>query len=189
MASLDDETKANIEVLKALDEAIEKGPWEHSPFFKGIGKKLRDLRDKFQQELGLDNIDIFQLETISIDDSQYTEVYVSLYQAEGTNIRKWLSVIVSLAGLVVSRPIYKNEEDIKAAIRAKEYKQNDGYVVVKVLKEDVMPLTDDNPRLDKEGRELLMLREGAIKLQNIIRFVHMSGEYLFTNNTLVKQIA
>jgi len=189
MASLDDETKANLEILQALNEAIEKGPWEHNLFFRGIGKKLRDARDRFQRELGLD--ELLKTEEIQINanaaDQQYTEVYISLYQSEGANMQRWASVIGSLVGHSISRPVYKAEEDIQAAIRAKDYKLNDGYVAARVKSNLILSPYGDKPPLDRFGRELLILREDAVQLENILYFVHVSGRYTLSKGTLIKQ--
>lgn len=192
MVSSDEETKVNLEILKALDEAISKGPWEHNLFFQGIGKKLRELRDRFQQELGLENLQAEASasnlqEVLSHQQTSFLEVYISLYQAEGVNIRKWSTVVTALVGHSVSRPVFKKEEDIQAAIRAKTYKQNDAYVVVKVREEDILKSPTGQPILDREQRELLMLREGSVKLANIVRFVHLSGEYIYREGSLIKQ--
>lgn len=189
MASLDEETKTNLEILKSLDEAIQTGPWEHNLFLMGVGKKLRELRERFQQEAGLGGVaEDGTAAQQALGEGEYFDVYISLYQAEGNNIRKWFGVVTSLAGHSVSRPVYKKEEDIQAAIRAKEYKQNDAYIVVKIREKDLLIIPGEKPRLDREGRELLILKENAVKLENIIRFVHLSGEYILSENTLVKQI-
>ena len=189
MASLDDETKANLEILKALNEAIEKGPWEHNLFFRGIGKKLRDARDRFQRELGLDEL-LKAEESGAADaaeiDHNYTEVYISLYQSEGANMQKWASVIGSLVGHSISRPVYRKEDDIQAAIRAKDYKLNDGYVAVRIKNNLILKPYGDKPRLDRFGRELLILREDAVLLENIIYFEHVSGRYTFSKGILTK---
>jgi len=187
MAFLDDEKKANLEILKSLDEALEKGPWESSLFLKGIGKKLKDIRDKFKEEMGLEEANASHLAQLT-PEVQLIEVYISLYQSEGNNIRKWHSVVATLVGHSVSRPVYKNEQDIVNALKAKDYKINDAYVVVKVKPEHILLPTTDRPHVDREGRELLTLREGAIKLENIVRFVHISGEYKLIQNALVKQL-
>ncbi len=188
MASLDEETKANIEILKALNEAIEKGPWEHNLFFRGIGKKLRDARDRFQRELGLEQLlSVEPLENaVSETDQQLMEVYISLYQSEGANMQRWASVIGTLVGHSVSRPVYKSEEDIQTAIRAKEYKLNDGYVAVWVKIDSILKPYGDKPPLDRFGRELLVLREDAVQLSNILYFVHQSGRYSLERGVLVK---
>lgn len=191
MSSLDEETQANLEILKALNEAIEKGPWEHSPFFRGIGKKLQDLRNRFIQETGLEGIDLEQLQVKIIENTRFDDhlkVYILLYQSEGINIRKWFNVVTSLVEHSISRPVYKNEEDVKAAIRAKENKQNDAYIEVKVRKQAIYPSNNEKPRLDRDGRELLLLHDGAIQLKNITRFMHISGEYTLCEHSLIKQI-
>ncbi len=189
MVSADDETKANVEILKALNEAIEKGPWEHNLFFRGIGKKLRDARDRFQRELGLDELlRAEEMQVGGMDANQdFAEVYVSLYQSEGANMQKWASVIGTLAGNSISRPVYKNEDDIQAAIRAKDYKINDGYVAVKVRTAHILKPYGDKPPLDRFGRELLVLREDAVQLEYILYFVHLSGRYIYSRGILIKQ--
>lgn len=184
-----DKLEASLKVLKALDEAIKNGPWEYNLFFRGIGKKLRDARENLVKKLGLEEY-AKEEERIaseaSLTEGQYTLVYVSLYQAEGANLQKWQSVVNTLAGYNVTRPVYQNEEDIKNAIRAKEFRQNDAYAIVKIRKDDIMPVFADKPPSDRHGHPLLVLREGAIKLENIQQFVHQSGQYTFRNGVLTK---
>lgn len=191
--ALDEETKANLEVLKALNKAIEEGPWEHNLFFQGIGKKLRDLRDRFQDELGLhehlEQNNPVQPGAIqgTTSQNQLIDVYVSLYQAEGANLQKWGVVVNSLVGHSLTRPVYKNEEDIKELIRSKDYKNNDAYVAVRIRLEDIYPPIPDKPLVDRLGHELLVLRDNVIKLENILYFVHVSGRYLLHNRTLIRE--
>nr|3FXD_A Chain A, Protein IcmQ [Legionella pneumophila str. Corby]3FXD_C Chain C, Protein IcmQ [Legionella pneumophila str. Corby] len=47
---LSDEQKETI--LKALNDAIEKGPWDKSNFLRVIGKKLIAIRDRFLKRIG-----------------------------------------------------------------------------------------------------------------------------------------
>lgn len=186
MALSDEELRANLEVLKELDELLADGPWEHNLFFKGIGKKLKDARDHFVAELGLEQKTVATPTEQDQTNSDYQEVYVSLYQAEGANIAKWQTVVNSLAGFNITRPIYKNESDIKNAIRAKSFQQNDAYIAMRVPKDYV--LTPFNtPATDRNGFELVVLKEGTMKLENITRFVHQSGEYEFRNYGLHKK--
>lgn len=192
---MDEETKANLEVLKALNEAIEKGPWENSLFFKGIGKKLRDVRDRFQNEMGLAEFmdeggeSKKKDQNLAIENSKLATVYISLYQAEGSNLQKWGAVVNSLIAHTLSRPVYRNEADIQAMIRAKDYKMNDAYIAVKVKEEDIIKSTDEKPVVDRLGHELLLLREGALRLQNIIAFTHLSVKYHFSGGTLTRDVA
>jgi len=186
---LDDEAKANIEILKALDDVIQKGPWEHNLFFRGIGKKLRDIRDRFENELSLGEL-IDQLENKSpaaATTEQFLTVYISLYQADGSNIQKWASVISSLEGHSISRPVYRNEEDAQTAIRSKEFKLNDGYIAVRIRQEHILQIPGGKISQDKLGHELLVLREDAVHIKNILYFVHQTGRYTLHNGTLIKQ--
>lgn len=187
MALSKDELEASLKILQALDETIAKGPWEHNLFFKGVGKKLLEARERFVRELGLEDHTENKTEIVDESAKTFTEVYVSLYQAEGTNISKWQTVVNTLAGYNLTRPVYKKEEDIQKAIRSKEFKQNDAYVVVKVLTSDIMPPLTEKPPLDRHGHELLVLKEGAVHQENISRFVHSSGDYIFSNKVLIKK--
>lgn len=188
MALTEEEIKASLEILKILDEAIETGPWDHSLFFKGIGKKLRDARERFVHELNLDELLAEKpVAAIAQERTDLIEVYISLYQSEGGNIAKWQSVVSTIAGYSMTRPVYRNEADIQEAIRAKEVRHNDAYVVVRIHKEDILPPFTEKPPVDRHGHELLHLREGSVRLENIVRVVHSSGQYDFRNGMLIKR--
>jgi intracellular multiplication protein IcmQ len=193
MALTDEEVQKSLEVLKAIDKALGEGPWDKSLLLKAIGKKLQDARERFIEDLDLQKI-IDQVSTSQATAIQqttlgadFTEVYVSLYQAYGSNIPKWATILTSLTQLSITRPIYKNEEDIKASIRGKDFQANDAYVAVKIRKDDVMPAPGDKVPVDRFGRELMMLKENVIRPENITRFVHLTGEYRFVNGALVKK--
>lgn len=191
MSLSDEELRKYLDILTALDKTIEEGPWEETLFLRGIGKKLKEARERFVRDSGLDKYtDPSQtshpVAGLAAQDAQAIDVYVSLYQAEGVNIRKWAIILNSLPALSITRPIYKNEEDIQAAIRTKTYQINDAYAVVRINKDDMLKPTDDKPPVDRYGRELLVLREGAVRTENVVRFIHTSGVYQFRNGMLVK---
>jgi intracellular multiplication protein IcmQ len=193
MALTDEEVQKSLDVLKALDQAIEGGPWDKSLLLKAIGKKLQDAREKFIEDLDLQEA-IKQasapqagLNQQAILGEDFVEVYVSLYQAQGANIPKWAAILVSLTQLSITRPIYKNEEDMQASIRAKAFQANDAYVVVKIRKDDVLPAPGGKVPVDRFGRELMVLKENVIRPENITRFVHLTGEYRFVNGELIKK--
>lgn len=191
MALTEEELKKSLEVLKALNDAIEGGPWEKSLFLTGIGKKLNDIRARFIQDLDLEEIlaKSTAAQTAAaqpLEDTESTEVYVSLYQAEGANINKWAAVVTSIAQLSINRPVYKNAEDANAAIRAKTYQTNDAYAAVKIRRADILKPVDGKVPLDRSGRELLVLREGAIRSANVTLFTHVSGQYRYANGGLIK---
>lgn len=178
------------EVKKILDKGIQEGPWQANLYLKGIKKKLEELRDQFEADVGLDQLN---RESCNSNDPQghglnnITEIYISLYQSQGSNIQKWQEVIASLVRYSMGRPIYKDEDDVRAATHLTDRNPNNAYVVLKVNDDAILADSLEQPRVDREGRKLLMLKEGAITLHNIVRLVHASGHYKLVGNFLVKQ--
>jgi intracellular multiplication protein IcmQ len=87
---------------------------------------------------------------------------------------------------MISRPIYADEEDIKALLRTKENKANEGYVSMYISQSDILPLQSDKIPVDKLGKPLLTLKDKSLSLDNINRFVHKSGIYQYSQGRLVK---
>jgi len=194
MALSDETIKKALDLLKALDDAVTHGPWEESLFLRGIGKNLQNVRNQYVHDLGLEEFLKESTNSTVVDSSlesagEFAEVYISLYQAEGANMSKWAVIVSSLAQISISRPIYKNEIDIDATIRSKAYKVNDAYVVVKVRNTDIITPPEGKVPVNRYGRELLILRENAVRPENVTRFVHVSGQYYFANGILHKNPA
>ncbi len=187
MLHSEQEISVVLEIKKILDEGIKEGPWQANLFLKGIKKKLEELRDQFAEEVGLNQLKNGLEGTLTEQNNHTTDVYISLYQSQGSNIHKWQEVIASLARYSMGRPIYKEEDDVRAATRLSDRNPNNAYVIVKVNADTIVPDSSEQSRYDREGRKLIMLREGAIFLHNIVRLVHTSGEYKLVGNFLVKQ--
>ena len=90
---------------------------------------------------------------------------------------------------MISRPIYADEEDIKALIRTKENKINEAYVSMYISQSDILPLPADKIPVDKLGKPLITLKDKSLSLDNINRFVHESGSYQYSQGRLVKNSA
>jgi intracellular multiplication protein IcmQ len=188
MAYSAQEIKVALEVKKILDEGIQCGPWQANLFLQGIKKKLEELRDQFVAHVDLEHY-VDQKENFATALNQnVTEVYISLYQSQGVNIHKWQEVIISLVRYSIGRPIYQDEEDVKAATRLTDRNPNNAYVVVRVNSDAILPDSIEQPRVDRAGRKLITLQEGAITLHNIVHLVHATGQYKFVGNFLVKQV-
>ncbi|KTD65868.1 Dot/Icm secretion system protein IcmQ [Legionella shakespearei] len=180
----------NEAILKALNDAIEKGPWEKSNFLKVIGKNLTDVRDDFLNQLGASSHAQLKAEShlanrIALRSGQQ-EIYVSLYSADGVNIQSWEKIVINLPRQMISRPIYADEADIKAMLKTKENKQNEAYVAIYINQFDILPLSADKAPVDKLGKTLLSLKDKTLSLDNISRFVHVSGVYRYERGRLVK---
>lgn len=180
------EIKRRLVVL--LDELLEKDYWQDSLFLKAAEKEIRELRTRIISDPRLKDFSGEPLQTPSqtIQNSANVPVYVALYQADGTNFVKWAQVLSALPALSISRPIYKNESDIKTCMRAIEKKQNHGYAIVMVEPKDILSQPGNSPK-DRNGFELLIIKEKSIKLENIASFIHVTGNYSFVNGQLTYQ--
>lgn len=176
------EIKRRLVVL--LDELLEKDYWQDSLFLQAAEQEIRSLRSKIVAD--------FQLVAL-LGESQSAkqpvsanslQIYVALYQSDGSNFTKWAQMLSAIGALSISRPIYRYERDIKSCMRGMEKKPNHAYAVISVKSEDV--LSDaGNPPKDRHGHELLMIKDKGIQANNIISFVHLTGRYTFENGTLI----
>lgn len=186
MLHTEQEIKVALEIKRILDEGIKTGPWQANLFLKGIKKKLEALRDEFVVKVGLDRHEQIASNLLE-SNSEVTEVYIALYQSQGNNIHKWLEVVTSLVNYTMGRPIYKDEKEVQAAIRLNDKNVNQAYVAVKVSPDAILLEPAEQSRTDREGRQLIRLHETAIQLKNVVRLVHVSGQYKLIRNFLVKQ--
>lgn len=200
MAKEDEHTEKKIlkELIAALERAIERGPWQRGLLFQAIGKKLRHLRGRFARELPADSSHSNEENSTLRSDGMKSSpqksseedsliVYLSLYMNAGDNIQKWEKLLGTLPSSIVTRPIYKNEEDLRAALRPKENKINDAYISVRIRATDLIHPPGNTPPMDRYGHPLLIVRQGAVQSENILTFMHRSGRYLFTDGRLVRQ--
>jgi intracellular multiplication protein IcmQ len=190
MVAINHERELDHELIKILDQMIEEGKWESSLFLQATVSELRKMRENFATEL---NVHESQQETQHADamaqqksSEDLTEVYMALYAANGKDIKRWEQVLNSLTRHSVSRPIYKTEEDVKDVIRAKDLSVNDAYIAIYIHKTDIIPPPNDKIPQDRYGHGLLVLRHGAIRIENITRFIHDSGVYTFKGGMLIK---
>lgn len=178
-------------ILKALDDAIDQGPWEESNFLRVIGKNLREIRQNFANTIGAGSEhNGVKKETIrSMQPEQRAdqqEVFIGLYSTEGNNLQAWERILANLPRQMISRPVYINEQDIKNLIKSKEKKINEAYVAIYINQNDILQMAADKAPTDRFGRPLLALKDRTLNLNNITRFVHLSGVYYYSKGRLIK---
>ncbi|WED43620.1 Dot/Icm secretion system protein IcmQ [Legionella cardiaca] len=181
-------------ILKALDEAIEQGPWEESNFLRVIGKNLREIRQNFANYLGNDSsADKIKTEAKGVNRKVQREgeqeVFIGLYSTEGNSIQAWERILANLPRQMISRPIYINEQDVRNLIKSKEKKINEAYLAIYINQGDILQMPPDKALTDRFGRPLLALKDKTLNLDNVIRFVHLSGTYHYVKGRLVKNLA
>ncbi len=185
-----DDPELNRKLLQAIDDAIAQGHWQDGLFFEVSGKNIRELRDKLARELDLG--DAIELETTGAVSGRAAEkdevlVYVGLHLAAGQHLTQWQTALSAIGQHSVGRPIYRNEKDVKAYLDAKPDKNRDTYVAVYIHENDILKSRNGGWYAeDRLGHELLLVKDNTIKPENIYKFVHGSGEYIFKNNELVK---
>ncbi|WP_131778859.1 Dot/Icm secretion system protein IcmQ [Legionella bozemanae] len=181
----------NDAILKALDYAIQNGPWDKSNFLRSIGNRLIGIRDNFAKKINERSqaqiqADAHLANRLALRSGQQ-EVFVSLYSSDGSNLQSWERIIANLPRQMISRPIYANEEQVQALIKSKENKQNEGYVAIYINETDIIHLSTDKTLMDKLGSPLLTLKDRALNVDNITRFVHLSGHYKYSRGRLIKE--
>ena len=188
-------TKEQISsILATLDDALAKGPWGASTFLSLIGKKLQHIRDEFEQKQQQQEESLYgNLTTLSASANQSVErydqmqkIFIALYASDGTNLNSWERVIANLPSQMISRPVYAKEEDIIAILRSKSNPVNEAYASFYVDPKYILEKLTEKTTVDKLGKPLLALKDKAINLDHLDRFVHLSGTYKFVNGRLVK---
>ena len=188
--STNQDVEHTLELIRALDEAIAKGNWEGGLFFQAAGKKLRDLSEKLKKELEVNGQAAPTAEEMidyAKQRSGLVEVYISVYCTEGRSVPRWETVLGNLPKQIVGRPIYKREKDIKDVIATKENPINDGYVVGYITEMDILkPSFREKMAVDRFGHELVRLKDNTLKVENITKLVHLTGDYTYRNGKLIK---
>jgi Dot/Icm secretion system protein IcmQ len=175
MASQDQLKKINEQLINILRELLATGNWEASLFLRTAHKKLQDLCDEAvataNQLHAVDQPKSLISHQTRVDQG-YFLVYVSIYQSDPYNLRKWENTLKNIKEYSIARPIYRSEEHIQEAIRSKKGAVNEGYVSVYIKKNDIIPPYPGKLLEDRFGHELLTIRDNALKMENIVEFVH-----------------
>ncbi len=178
------------ELRDILDEVLTTGDWQSSIFLKTAANKLRAIRDKSDNLFNSGNVATVVNTNASKDIARkpvppgYSQVFVLLYQVDSANLQGWHRNIKTLADYSVTRPVYKDENHAKEVIRSKTMGvDRNGYAVVNVKDSD---FSESENQTDQFGHPLFILKQGAVKLENIVEFIHCNVKrYAMRDNELV----
>jgi intracellular multiplication protein IcmQ len=190
MSDFNEQKKKCLEFLKLFNEILEKPSWHENVYLKAVHKKLLLIRDEFKNDADLSESDLTRFATdndpshsfVKVQRQGFQEVYIVLYNAQGTELSKWESLLNSIERQAVNRPSYAIEDYAKAMMRNTAHPFNEAYVAIDVPQEDILA---SSTRADRYGQALITLEDGAIKIENIQRFVHKSGIYQLQNKKLL----
>ncbi|OGO92803.1 MAG: Dot/Icm secretion system protein IcmQ [Coxiella sp. RIFCSPHIGHO2_12_FULL_42_15] len=173
-------------IVAAVDHVLQAGDWDSSLFLRNIIKPLREIRAKAlqaQSELmrvqGLEEIGEYQLKANEV------KIYISLFQAEGHDLQKWEAQLRSIHAYMAGRPVYKNEEDARKAVRQKILQTSEAYAIAVVDKAKILENDFGGKKTDRQGFELLTIQLGAVTSQFVVEFVHLGKRYHFYNQRLI----
>jgi len=176
-------------VLKTLDDLLTKSPWAASDFLGAIAKKIQVLRDDFAKRAEAPTTIVNPAHEMVFDaagQATRREIFVALYSSTGANLQSWEQILASLPNQIISRPVYSTEIDVQERMRASLNPTNEAYAVVLVDLVIIIAEPPEKARKDKYGKPLLSIREKAISMNQIIRFVHRNESYLLKDGHLVR---
>lgn len=194
----DDEKLVDVKIgqklIEVLDSLLNSDEWDSSLFLKTVKKRLQDLRanaytavDEGIRESAKIGKDFGTVQELP---PGYIKVYILLYQTEGNKLTNWQYSIKSLVGHNVSRPTYREERYAQELIRSKKDAEHYGYAIIHIPEDGIYQFTQVSK--DTLGHDMLMLKEGTVKLNNIEGFVHANkkrykffdGELIYEGETL-----
>jgi Dot/Icm secretion system protein IcmQ len=183
------EIRIGKQLVKILDGALKESCWDSSLFLRNAKNQLKALLREANTLVGEDQSSASVLgkdgrpQALQTKEG-YIKVYILLYQLDSNNLRSWLSLVKSLIEYNVNRPTYREEQYIQELIRSKKEIDRYGYAIINV-KEGDMYYFEKQP-VDPFGHEILVLKEKAIKSENIIEFVHANKRrYVLKESELV----
>jgi Dot/Icm secretion system protein IcmQ len=115
-------------------------------------------------------------------------IYVSIFQSQGGDLKQWALQLGSLKTSIAGRPVYANEADVCALVKHKESALSESYLCIAVDKKDILTQDARFYRQDHLGHRLLILKQTAIKEDNILEFVHNKKRYLVESGRLIEQM-
>lgn len=160
-----------------------------------VGEKFRFVRDRLTALLKqAEDSDITITQTGQIKEQEVTAdeilVYVYLYNAQGNVLQTWQKMLNASVfyEYSVNRPIYTEKPSIESLVRSKSNKMQHGYLTIVIKKNDLINLPQGETVQDSLGHSLVKVREGSLKFERFVSFVHNDNEYkLSERGELVKR--
>lgn len=180
-------------LFKIIDEILAIKFSHETIFLTAVKKNFQNLQLEIQKQLAeelpvkssgsaMKAEEILQNSYLKFEHG-FIQVYILLYQHEGTKIANWEHAIRAISKHNVNRPTYREEKNVQEVVRAKTDPERYGYAIVNIKEDDILP--QETKKFDIFNRELLVLKENAVKNFSIVGFVHANKKcYRFENNIL-----
>jgi len=160
-----------------------------------IGDKFRFIRDRLtalQQHVDE------ALQTIKVEENNVKQavsqdeqlVYVYLFNAHGMDLQSWIKMLHPSVYYEhsVNRPIYGSKEHVEMVIRNKTNRIQHGYLEIAVKTAAVVQRGGEALK-DNLGNPLIKIKEGSLRPERLISFVHNGHQYSLDENGRLEKIA
>lgn len=181
--SIENEIKEYEKIIQLIRDLIQQDADLRTKY--AVADKFRFVRDRLngllthleEQATSLKKQGVIHQkpEESSVDK---TQVYVYLYNAQGTLLRTWLTLLTPRVfyEYSVNRPIYHDKNHIESLIRSKSNKQQHAYLTVKINQSDIIS-TENTATKDAMGNPVVKIREGSLRFENFVTFTHNGHQY------------
>lgn len=177
------------QIIAAVDHILEAENWDESLFLRNALKPLKEIREQAIALKKEATMTVADQQTVlrDLEDDEML-VYISVFQSEGHNLRRWELQLNSLRSYLLGRPVYEKESDVVKVLRQKLVQTSEAFVVVAIRKSDVQTFAHQAERVDRYGNVLLTLKDTAVKPENIFEFVHQGKRYFFKEGKLIPRL-
>lgn len=186
-----DSQESKEKLLKIVDDAV-----KHDDELRQqleIGEKFRFIRDRLkalQQSVhdALQTIKVIDEVKERIIAEDETLVFVYLFNAHGVDLQSWLKMVQPAVyyEYSVNRPIYNDKEHIESLVRSKANRIQHGYLVFVIKKAEIISKPDTATK-DNLGLPMVKIKEGTLKRENLLAFMHNNNQYELDEDDRLKR--
>jgi len=156
--ALSNENEQQIKLIALFNEIIQNDELLRKKYT--IVDRFRFVRDRLIGKIAADEV----------------AVYVHLYNAQGTILRNWQTMITPKVFYEhsVNRPVYVEKKFIEALVKSKTNRLHHAYLTIAVKPADLIPQT----QRDALNNPVDKVKEGALHFNKFIVFTHNEQDYI-----------
>lgn len=175
-------SQLNQKVVELLDKLLSKPGWESTLLLRATYNKIKKMRDRVDQIGSSSASAVYggQESNPSAkerfpDKPGFVRLYISLYQADGSDKAKWQNVLRALSTCSMGRPIYGAEEHVRNYIAKRPRKEREGYACVYVREDKILRTSSARSAQDGTGSPLVTLTVDALQKVEVVEFIHANA--------------
>lgn len=191
--SAQDEKDKKIKLIKIIRQAIEndnnlRDKYQMGEKFRFVRDRLHSLLERLEKQAQMEKEEKKVVKGLAEGEML---VYVYLYNAQGTLLKNWQSMVTASVfyEYSVNRPIYADKAHVENLIKTKSNKAHHGYLTVIITRSNItQPISDISPK-DINGNPLLKIKEGTLQFEKLVAFTHNHADYIVNEDgELVRKV-